>query len=159
MSEDSGLQLAVADELAGRSSVVAAHMGVAVGNGIVPLFGHVGSFSQKNTLHDAALGVRGVKAVAEDLKVKLAWDMECDDDDIAIAALERLLFNVSIPKQAVKVSVEDGWVTLSGEVDWQCQKEAAEGEIRPLVGVEGVINHITIKERQRCALQSRPEGG
>ncbi len=144
MSDDE-LQLAVIAELAEQPGLVAAHIGVTADNGMVTLLGQVDRIAQKRIAYVAASRVKGVKAVAEDLKVKLAVDTAYDDDDIAVAALECLSSNVSIPKDAVKASAEDGWVTLAGEVGRQCQKEAAEHDIRALMGVEGIVNRITIE--------------
>jgi osmotically-inducible protein OsmY len=83
--------------------------------------------------------------VAEELTVKLAFDMERDDDDIALAAIDRLSWDVSVPKDAIKVTAEQGWITLTGQVGWYYQKEAAEQDIRHLTGVVGLSNQITIK--------------
>ena len=145
MSQDSDLQLAVLAELAWQPNVVAAHIGVTAENGVVTLSGHVGSFAQKHAAQDAASRVKGVKAVAEELTVKLSFDTEREDDDIAAAAIDRLSWDVSVPKNTIKVVAEKGWVTLTGEVGWHFQKEAAEHDIRPLMGVVGLSNQITIK--------------
>jgi osmotically-inducible protein OsmY len=145
MPNDSDLQLAVLAELAWQPTVVAAHIGVTAENGVVTLSGHVDSFAQKHAAQDAASRVKGVKAVAEELTVKLAFDMQREDDDIAMAAIDRLSWDVSVPKDAIKVVAEKGWVTLTGEVGWHYQKEAAEHDIRPLMGVVGLSNQITIK--------------
>jgi osmotically-inducible protein OsmY len=88
--------------------------------------------------------VKGVKAVAEEIEVKLPFDTERDDEDIAAAAVERLAWDSSVPGDAVKVRVEKGWVTLSGKVDWHYQKEAAAHDIGALHGVVGVSNQILI---------------
>jgi osmotically-inducible protein OsmY len=145
MSQDSDLQLAVLAELAWQPNVVAAHIGVTAENGVVTLSGHVGSFAQKHAAQDAASRVKGVKAVAEELTVKLSFDTEREDDDIAAAAIDRLSWDVSVPKNTINVVAEKGWVTLTGEVGWHFQKEAAEHDIRPLMGVVGLSNQITIK--------------
>jgi osmotically-inducible protein OsmY len=145
MSQDSDLQLAVLAELAWQPSVVAAHIGVTAESGVVTLSGHVDSFAQKHAAQEAASRVKGVKAVAEELTVKLAFDMERDDDDIALAAIDRLSWDVSVPKDAIQVTAEAGWITLTGQVGWYYQKEAAEQDIRHLTGVVGLSNQITIK--------------
>jgi osmotically-inducible protein OsmY len=145
MSTDRDLQLAVLAELAWQPSVVAAHIGVTAESGVVTLSGHVDSFAQKHAAQIAASRVRGVKAVAEELTVRLAFDMKREDDDIALAAIERLSWDVSVPKDAIKVVAEQGWITLTGEVGWHYQKEAAEQDIRHLTGVVGLSNQITIK--------------
>jgi osmotically-inducible protein OsmY len=145
MSEDSDLQLAVLAELAWQPSVVAAHIGVGARSGVVTLSGHVDSFAQKHAAQDAVSRMKGVKAVADELTVKLAFDMEREDDDIAMAAIDRLSWDVSVPKDAVKVNAEKGWITLTGQVGWHYQKEAAAQDIRHLMGVVGLTNEITIK--------------
>ena len=145
MSEDSDLQSAVLAELAWQPSIVAAHIGVTAESGVVTLSGHVDSFVQKHAAQDAASRVKGVRAVAEELTVKLAFDMRREDDEIARAAIDRLTWDVSVPKDAIKVTVEKGWITLAGQVGWHFQKDAAENDIRHLMGVVGLSNQITIK--------------
>jgi osmotically-inducible protein OsmY len=147
MSQDSQLQQAVLSELAWDPSVTAAHIGVTASGGVVALTGHVESFVEKHAAETAARRVKGVKAVAEDIEVRLPFERQRGDDDIAAAAIERLSWDVSVPHDAVKVSVEKGWVTLSGQVDWNYQKEAAEQDVRPLHGVVGVSNQTKIKVR------------
>ena len=145
MSNDSQLQQAVLDELAWEPSVIAAHIGVTAEAGVVTLTGHVGTFVQKHQAQLAASRVKGVKAVAEEIEVRLAFDMKRGDDDIAGAAVERLAWDVSVPKDAVRVISEHGWITLTGEVGWHYQSEAALDDVRHLMGVTGVSNQITIK--------------
>jgi len=145
MSKDSALQQAVIDEFNWEPSVTAGHIGVTASDGVVTLSGHVDSYAQKLAAETAAHRVRGVKAVAEEIEVRLPFDTERSDADIAAAAIERLAWNVSVPKDCVSVKVESGWVTLTGEVDWWYQKEAVEQDIRPLHGVRGVSNQTTIK--------------
>ena len=145
MSNDSLLQQAVLAELSWEPSVASAHIGVTANNGVVTLTGHVESFVEKRAAEAAASRVKGVKAVAEEIEVKLAPDMTRTDDQIAAAALESLSWDVSVPKDKVKVKVEKGWITLTGEVNWHFQKDAAERDTRRLFGVVGVSNQITIK--------------
>jgi osmotically-inducible protein OsmY len=145
MSIDSQLQQAVLAELAWEPSIDAAHIGVSAHDGVMTLSGHVQNFSQKLAAERAAARVKGVKAVAEEIEVKLPFDIERSDEDIAAAALERLAWDSSIPRDAVKVYVEKGWVTLNGDVDWHYQKEAAAQNIRVLHGVVGVSNQLGIK--------------
>jgi osmotically-inducible protein OsmY len=151
MSNDSQLQQAVLSELNWEPSVVAAHIGVAVNAGVVTLTGHVCNYAQKHAAETAAGRVKGVKAVAEELEVRLAFDAKRDDGDIAAAAIDRLAWDVSVPRDAVEVKTENGWVTLTGQVAWHFQKEAAEQDIRPLLGVVGVSNQITIKPQVNTA--------
>ena len=147
MSTDSQLQQAVTEELSWEPSVISAHIGVAAASGVVTLTGHVKSYAQKHAAETATRRVRGVKAVAEEIEVRLPFETKRTDEDIAAAAIDRMGWDVSIPKDAVKVQVENGWVTLSGQVDWHYQKDAAGQELRHLSGVTGLSDQITIKPR------------
>lgn len=147
MSHDSQLKQAVLDELKWEPSIDAAHIGVTARDGVVTLMGHVESYFQKRAAEMAAGRVKGVKAVAEEIEVKLSSGTKRGDDDIAKAAVNRLSWNVSVPTDAIKVKVEKGWVTLSGKVDWHYQMDAAEKDVRYLQGVIGVSNDVTIKTR------------
>ena len=147
MSHDRQLQEAVLAEFVWEPSVNAAHIGVTANDGIVTLTGHVESYTQKRAAEKAAARVKGVKAVAEKIEVHLHSSMIRSDEDIARAAVDRLAWEVTVPADAVKVQVEHGWVTLSGEVPWHFQKLAAERNVRGLFGVIGIINQVTIKPR------------
>jgi osmotically-inducible protein OsmY len=147
MSSDSQLQQSILAELAWEPSVTAAHIGVAANAGVVTLTGHVASFAEKQAAETAVRRVRGVKAVVEEIEVRLPDDIERTDADIAAAAADRLAWDVSVPGDAVTVNVEDGWITLTGEVDWQYQRDAAEQDMRRLLGVVGVFNQITIRPK------------
>jgi osmotically-inducible protein OsmY len=147
MSHDSRLQKAVLAELNWEPSVVAAHIGVTANAGVVTLTGHVETYAEKHAAETAARRVKGVNAVAGDIEVRLAFDRQRSDDDIAAAAIDRLAWDVSVPRDAVKVTVEGGWITLTGQVDWWYQKEAAEQDVRRLFGVVGVSNQTTIRPR------------
>jgi osmotically-inducible protein OsmY len=147
MSTDSQLQQAVMDELSWEPSVVSAHIGVAADSGVVTLTGHVANYAQKHAAELAARRVRGVMGVAEEIEVELPFASKRTDEEIAAAAIDRMGWDVSLPKNAIKVQVEDGWVTLTGQVDWFYQKEAAVTELRHLNGVTGVSDQITIKPR------------
>jgi osmotically-inducible protein OsmY len=105
----------------------------------------VESYVEKHAAETAAGRVKGVKAVAEEIEVRLPFDSQRDDGDIASAAINRLAWDTSVPRDSVQVKVEKGWVTLTGELEWHFQKEAAEQAIRPLYGVVGVSNQTTIK--------------
>ena len=145
MSQDRELQESIMVELGWEPSIDAAHIGVAAHAGVVTLTGHVRSFPQKFAAERAAARVKGVKAVAEEIEVKLPYDVRRSDENIAGAAIERLAWDATVPPDAVEVRVEKGWVTLNGEVDWQFQKEAAAQAVRTLIGVVGVSNLIEIK--------------
>ena len=142
---DSELQQAVLSELAWEPSVIAAHIGVTAIAGIVTLTGHVETFAEKHTAEAAALRVKGVEAVVDNVEVRLAFDAKRSDDDIAAAIVNRLAWDVSVPRDTVGVKVEDGWITLSGKVDWHFQREAAVQDVRRLLGVTGVTNQITLR--------------
>jgi osmotically-inducible protein OsmY len=147
MSKDSKLQKAVQAELVWEPRVTAAHIGVTADDGVVTLSGHVPSFVERYAAEAAAKRVNGVKAVVEGIEVRLAFDGGRGDDDIAAAVLERLAWDASVPLHAVKVVVENGWVTLNGVVEWFFEKEAAELAVRPLRGVIGVTNQIALHPR------------
>ncbi len=147
MINDEALQKAVLAQLRWEPSVDAAHIGVTADDGIVTLTGHVESFAGKHAAETATRLVKGVTGVAEEMEVRLAFDFQRDDDVIAAAAVDRLAWDVSVPRDAVKVSVDKAWVTLTGEVLWHYQKDAAEQDLRRLYGVVGVSNQITIKPR------------
>lgn len=147
MSQDSQLQQSVLAELGWEPSVVAGHIGVTASAGVVTLTGHVDSYAHKHAAEAAAGRVKGVRAVAEEIEVRLPFDAKRSDEDIAAAAIQRLAWNVSVPKDSVKVKVEKGWVTLTGNVDWWYQRDASEHDVRPLHGVVGVSNQIAIKPR------------
>jgi osmotically-inducible protein OsmY len=147
MSHDSQLQLAVLAELSWEPSVTAGHIGVTANAGIVTLTGPVENFAEKHAAETAARRVRGVLGVAEEIEVQIPFERQRGDDDIAAAALERLAWDVSVPREAVSVRVEKGWLTLNGEVDAYYQKQAAEQDVRRLAGVVGVSNQIVLKPR------------
>lgn len=147
MTEDSKLQSAVLAELGWEPSVTAAHIGVSASNGVVTLTGHVASYAEKNAAETAARRVKGVMAIAEEIEVALPFETIRTDEDIAAAVIERLAWDVCVPRDAITVRVENGWVTLTGQVHWFYQKEAAVEDIRRLFGVVGFSDQITIKPR------------
>jgi osmotically-inducible protein OsmY len=120
-------------------------IGVAVKDGVVTLTGWVDSYTKKWAAEEAAHRVRGVKAVANDIEVKLAISSERNDADIAAAAVRALEWDAFVSIDKLDVTVSKGWVTLKGEVEWQYQKQDAERVIRRLSGVKGVTNLITVK--------------
>jgi osmotically-inducible protein OsmY len=142
---DEEIQRDVLDELKWDARLQPNEIGVAVKDGVVSLTGWVDSYLKKWTAEDVAQRVSGVKAVANDIEVKLAT--ERTDADIAAAAVHALEWDALIPADKVKVTVSKGWVTLRGEVEWQYQKEDAERVVRRLAGVKGVTNLITVKPR------------
>ena len=151
MSLDSQLQQSVLAEFNWEPSVAEGHIGVTAHAGVVTLSGYVDSYAKKQAAETAARRVKGVKAVAEEIEVRLPFDATRSDTDIAAAAIERLSWNVSVPRDSVQVTVENGWITLTGQVDWWFQKEAAENDVRPLNGVIGISNQTTVKPRVNTA--------
>ena len=147
MKTDSQLQRDVLDELAWEPSVDAANIGVSANNGVVTLQGYVSSYAEKHAAEQAAKRVYGVKAVANDLEVKLPGSSKRSDTDIAAAAVNALKPNVLVPADSIKVTVSNGWVKLEGEVEWQFERDAAESAVRYLTGVTGVSNLIRVKPR------------
>ena len=147
MSQDRQLQEAVLAELSWEPSVNAAHIGVTAKAGVVTLAGHVESYTEKAAAEMATRRVKGVWAIAEEIHVHLPSDTRRTDAEIAAAAVDRLAWDVAIPRDAVKVKVEKGWITLTGEVGWRYQKDAAGQDVRPLFGVVGVSNQVLIKSK------------
>jgi len=145
MKTDAQLQQHVMDELKWEPTIQAAEIGVAVKDGVVTLSGNVDSYGKKWAADRAAKRIWGVKAVIEEIKVTLAGSYKRADKDIAKSATDVLDWNILVPSNRVKVMVQDGWITLSGDVDWYYQKQHAEDNVRHLIGVLGVINSITIK--------------
>jgi len=144
---DSELQLDVLNELKWEPSVDAAHIGVSVKDGVVSLSGHVSSYAEKYAAERAAKRIHGVKAVANELDVKLPGSSQRTDADIAAAAVNALKSHISVPADKIKVTVSNGWVKLEGEVEWHYQRISAENAVRYLQGVKGVSNLITVKPR------------
>jgi osmotically-inducible protein OsmY len=152
MSTDHQLQTAVQAELHFEPSIDAAHIGVTAENGVVTLTGHVPTYAQKRAAERAALEVKGVKAVVERIEVRLGSHSAHGDDQIAAAAARALEWDVSIPRNAVHVKVERGAVVLSGTVDWNYEREAAEHALHRLPGVVSVTNAITLRPRVNTQL-------
>jgi osmotically-inducible protein OsmY len=145
--DDKQLRQNIIDELDFEPSVDAQDIGVAVSEGIVTLSGHVSSYAEKVAVQHAVQRVKGVRAIAQEIEVRYPGEKKTADDEIAKRALNILKWDAVIPGDAVRVTVQKGWVLLTGEVDWQFQKKAAEDAIRKLSGVTGVSNSITIKPR------------
>lgn len=144
---DLSLRNAILEELEFLPHIDAANIGVAVENGVVTLTGHVGSYDQKVSAERAVKGVKGVRAVAEEIQVRLHKGAGTADDTIAARALSIINWSADIPPNAVKVIVRNGWITLEGEVDWQYQKQTVEKAVRKLSGVMGVDNRLTLSPR------------
>jgi osmotically-inducible protein OsmY len=146
MKTDMQLREDVEQELLSEPSVLSTNIGVIVEAGVVTLAGKVETFPEKWGAEKAALRVSGVKAVANEIEVKLTTDSRRADQEIAQAATNSLQWNIALPAN-LQVVVEDGWVTLKGKVNWQYQKRLAEDTVRWLTGVKGITNAITVKPR------------
>lgn len=142
---DKELRQFVLDELEYEPSIDAADIGVAAESGVVTLSGHVPNYAQKIAAERAAWRVKGVKGIAQEIEVRPPGHVRTNDDEIAQRALNILAWSTLVPSDALRVKVSDGWITLSGQVDWNYQRNAAEAEVRKLNGVLGVIDHIELK--------------
>ena len=131
-------------ELKWQPFLKATEIGVAVKNGIVTLSGTVDSYSKKIAAENAAKYVKGVRAVAEDIEVRLLPDGRRSDTDLAAAALSAMKWNSAVQDEKIRLKVDDGWITLEGQVEWEFQKLNAARAIEDLQGVKGVINNILI---------------
>lgn len=144
---DKEVQKNIIDELAWEPSLRNDDIAVGVRDGVVTLAGFVDSYADKSKAERVAGRVKGVKAVADELEVKLSTDSERPDPDLARAALDALQWNISVPHDRIRLKVDKGWLTLEGQVDWYYQKQAAERAVRFLRGVHGVSNLITLSVR------------
>lgn len=153
MKKTEQLQTDVLDELAYDSTVDSSGISVTTsGDGIVTLKGTVPTYMQVRAAERAAKRVKGVKAVANDVEVKLAGAAaDHDDTSIAEAAMRAIRWSASVPKDRVTLAVSKGWITLEGTVEWEFQKRAAFNAVRDLHGVRGVSNSIAVKPRVQPA--------
>jgi osmotically-inducible protein OsmY len=144
MKTDLQLQQDVITELAWEPSVNAAQIGVEVKDGVVTLAGHVGSYGEKWEAERAAQRVAGVRALAVEMDVTLPGSSARNDVDIARAAANVLQWSTYFAEDTIRVVVEGGWITLTGALDWEYQREAAERSVRGLMGVIGISNQIVL---------------
>ena len=151
MISDLELRQDVLDELEFEPSVNAAHIGVAANRGVVTLTGFVTNYAEKAAAERAARRVKGVKAIAEEIEVRLPSDTKRADDEIAARAVDILKWQVGFPADRIAVKVEKGIVTLTGEVDWQYQRTEAEHVVHKLTGVIGVLNQIRVAAPVRAS--------
>ena len=145
MKPDALLKRDVMDALKWEPNINAEAIGVAVKDCIVTLSGYVNSYTEKLAVERAVQGVFGVKAIAQEIKVNLPGAGQRSDEDIARAAANTIAWTTSLPHDRIKVTVQDGWINLSGEVEWYYQKNAAEDAVCDLLGVKGVSNLIKVK--------------
>jgi osmotically-inducible protein OsmY len=139
------LQQSVLAALRWEPGLSAAQIGVAAYAGVITLTGVVDSYAEKHTAETATRRVKGVLAVAQEIEVQVPFERQRGDEQIALAVLDRLAWDASIPPNTVNVRVEKGWVTLAGEVGWHYQREAEIQYVRRMHGVTGVSSTISIK--------------
>lgn len=144
---DTELQTDVQAQLKWEPRIRATEIGVTATNGVVTLTGWVDSYVKRWAAEEAAHRVRGVKAVANDIEVRLSGDAQRTDEEIAEAAARSLEWDPLVPANKIKVTVTKGFVTLEGEVDWQFEREDAERDVHRLTGVKGVSDLISLKSR------------
>jgi osmotically-inducible protein OsmY len=142
---DSQLKKDVESELEWDAVVKSNNVGVAAKDGVITLSGHIDSYAEKYAAERAVQRVQGVKGLAVELDVRLGSSAKRTDADIASAAESALRWHALVPEDRIKVMVEKGWVTLSGEVDWEYQRNYAMKAVRPLTGVLGVTNSMSVK--------------
>jgi osmotically-inducible protein OsmY len=155
MKNNQDIQKDVQDALKWEPLLNAAEIGVTVKDGVVTLTGVVDSYAKKMEAEDAAKKVIGVKALVEKIEVKFPSSWTKTNLEIANEVLTALKNNWSVPKDKVTVKVEDGWVTLEGELPWNYQKDAAKSAVNYLMGVKGVTNNIKIKSETHDAIEKK----
>jgi osmotically-inducible protein OsmY len=144
MKTDANIRNDVEAELQWDPSIDDKKIGVIVNNGVVTLTGEVDSFGGKWSAEDIAKRVSGVRAIANDVQVKIPLTGVRSDTDIAEAAANALRWNISLAGSQIKPVVKDGWITLSGNVSWGYQRMSAENTMRNLIGVKGVTNDVIV---------------
>jgi osmotically-inducible protein OsmY len=141
---DLDLKDMILDALDFDPSIDAAEIGVTVESGVVTLHGHVRTYTEKTTAEQITMRVKGVRALAQEIEVRPIGVNPTADDEVARRILDTLRWNTAVPSDAIQVKVTKGWVTLTGTVEWNYHREAAERAIRGLSGVVGVSNAIVI---------------
>lgn len=147
MKSDNQLKRDVTAELAWDPAVNSDAIGVAADNGVVTLTGHLDTFAEKFAVERALRRVQGVRAIALELDVKLSPRHRRNDTELAQAIEDTLRSHTTVALDKLQVTVEAGWVTLTGEVDWEYQRRSIESVVRPLMGVVGISNKIVLRPR------------
>src|SRR5580692_10398137 len=155
MKTNADLQKDVQDAIKWEPLLNAAEIGVIAKDGVVTLTGIVDSYAKKIEAETAAKSVVGVKAVVEKIEVKFSNTFKKSDTDIANDALKGFRSTWDVPDDKIKITVENGWATLEGEVPWNFQREAAKNIVNNLIGVKGVTNNIKIKPNIQDAIEQR----
>lgn len=154
MKTNEELQKDVQDAIKFQPLLHAAEIGVTVKDGIVTLSGVVDGYFKKTEAENATKNVAGVKAVVENITIKYN-NYSKDDNEVAVEVLKALKASWSVPNDTVKVKVENGWVTLDGELPWNYQREAAKSAINYLPGIKGITNNIKIKSEVHDAIEQK----
>lgn len=155
MKTNAELQLDVQNAIRWEPLLHAAEIGVTAIDGVVSLSGEVDNYLKKMEAENAAKKVVGVKALVENIEVKFPGTWTKSNLDIANEVITSLKANTSIPNEKVTVKVEDGWVTLAGELPWNYQKDAAKHAVISLTGIKGVFNNIQIKAESKDVVEQR----
>ncbi len=155
MKTNAELQKDVQDAIKWEPLLNAAEIGVTAKDGIVTLTGSVDSYAKKSEAESAAKNVAGVKAVVEKIEINYSDWGTTSDGDIAKEILSAYKWNFQVPNDTVKVKVENGWVTLEGELNWNYQRDAAKDAVSHLSGVKGVTNSLTIKSETHDAIEQK----
>jgi len=155
MKKNEELQKDVQDAIKWEPLLNAAEIGVTAKDGIVTLTGIVDNFAKKLEAEDAAKKVDGVKAVVEKIVVNFDHTDKTSDNEIANGALNALKWNWGGTSDNVKIKVENGWITLDGEVQWNFQKIATKKAVSSIIGVKGVINNIIIKSETHDEIEKK----
>ena len=149
--DDKQLQKSVSAALEWAPDVSSAHIGVAAKDGVVTLTGHVDRYAEKVAAERVASRIKGVRAIAEEIEVHYLGQATTDDEAIAVKAANILSWDTMLPSARIAVKVEHGWVSLTGEVDWQYQRVLAEQDMHRLNGVKGISNQIELAKQVQPA--------
>jgi osmotically-inducible protein OsmY len=145
---DLQLRRDILDELEFEPRVNAVSIGVAVERGAVTLTGHASTYPEKLAAVKAVRRVKSVRAIADEIEVRFLGDRKAiPDDEIARCAMDIVGWDTLLPSGAIQIIVRDGWITLTGNVEWYYQLKAAEEDVRKLLGVRGVTNNMAIVPR------------
>ncbi len=155
MKNNQDIQKDVQEALKWEPLLNAAETGVTVKDGVVTLTGVVDSYAKNMEAEDAAKSVSGVKAVVEKIKIEFGSTGKTSDGELAREILNAFKWNWEVPDDKIKIKVEEGWVTLKGDLQWNYQREAARKSVNRLFGVKGVINDIKIKSETRDAVEKK----
>ncbi len=147
MKRDAELRSGILEELKYQWAVYSTEIGVCVKDQVVTLTGHVPSLRRKKAAEETVKRTYGVKAIANEIQVDLPGINNPNDSTIAHSAVEAIESDPSLPCERIVVLVEDGWVTLEGEVDWQHQKDSVENHLTPIKGVRGIINLLLVRKQ------------